>query len=187
MAIATDVTEGIVDRFRTLPMARSAYLFGHLLAELAAATIALVAMPASGLVVGWRIHADLPHALDGFGVLFLFASAMLWIGTLLGLLVRSPDAVTGLAFITMFPLTFLANAFVPAAGLPDGLRTLAEWKPISAVIAAVRNAVRQPDRDARRRGVAAAAPGRRRRRLVRRAPRARGAADDPAVPGADDR
>jgi ABC transporter DrrB family efflux protein len=144
MAIATDLTEGIVDRFRTLPMARSAYLFGHLLAELAAASVALVVMVASGLVVGWRIHADLPHALAGFGVLFLFASAMLWIGTLLGLLVRSPDAVTGLAFITMFPLTFLANAFVPAAGLPDGLQTLAEWNPISAVVAAVRTLFGNP-------------------------------------------
>jgi ABC-2 type transport system permease protein len=144
MAIATDLTEGIVDRFRTLPMARSAYLFGHLLAELAAATIALVVMVASGLVVGWRIHADMPHALAGFGVLFLFATAMLWIGTLLGLLVRSPDAVTGLAFITIFPLTFLANAFVPAAGLPDGLQTLAEWNPISAVIAAVRTLFGNP-------------------------------------------
>jgi ABC-2 type transport system permease protein len=78
ISIATDLTEGIVDRFRTLPMARSAYLFGHLLAELAAASIALVVMVASGLVVGWRIHTDLPHALAGFGVLFLFASAMLW-------------------------------------------------------------------------------------------------------------
>jgi ABC-2 type transport system permease protein len=143
-SIATDLTEGIVDRFRTLPMARSAYLLGHLLAELAAACLALVVMIASGLIVGWRIHEDIPHAVAGFGVLLLFATAMLWLGTLLGVLVRSPDAVTGVAFITMFPLTFLANAFVPAAGLPDGLQTLAEWNPVSAVIAAVRTLFGNP-------------------------------------------
>jgi ABC-2 type transport system permease protein len=143
-SIATDLTEGIVDRFRTLPMARSAYLLGHLAAELAAASLALVVMIGSGLVVGWRIHADLPHALAGFGVLLLFATAMLWVGTLLGVAVRSPDAVTGVAFITMFPLTFLANAFVPADGLPDGLQAIAEWNPVSAVIAAVRTLFGNP-------------------------------------------
>jgi ABC-2 type transport system permease protein len=143
-SIATDLTEGIVDRFRTLPMARSAYLLGHLLAELAAACLALVVMIASGLIVGWRIHEDIPHAVAGFGVLLLFATAMLWLGTLLGVLVRSPDAVTGVAFITMFPLTFLANAFVPAEALPDGLQTLAEWNPVSAVIAAVRTLFGNP-------------------------------------------
>jgi ABC-2 type transport system permease protein len=130
-SIATDLTEGIVDRFRTLPMVRSAYLLGHLLAELAAACLALVVMIASGLIVGWRIHDDIPHAVAGLGVL-------------LGVLVRSPDAVTGVAFITMFPLTFLANAFVPAEGLPDGLQTLAEWNPVSAVIAAVRTLFGNP-------------------------------------------
>jgi ABC-2 type transport system permease protein len=144
MSIATDLREGIVDRFRTLPMSRSAYLWGHLIAELAAASVALLVMVGSGLVVGWRIHADVPHAFAAFGVLLLFAVAMLWLGTLLGVTVRSPDAVTGVAFIVMFPLTFLANSFVPAAGLPDGLQTIAEWNPLSAVIAAVRTLFGNP-------------------------------------------
>jgi len=143
-SIATDLTEGVVDRFRTLPMARGAYLGGHFLAELAAAALAVVVMVLSGLVVGWRVHADVPHALGAVAVLLLFGAAMLWLGTLLGVSVRSPDAVTGVAFITMFPLTFLANAFVPAAGLPDGLQTLAEWNPLSAVIAAVRTLFGNP-------------------------------------------
>jgi ABC-type multidrug transport system permease subunit len=69
---------------------------------------------------------------------------MLWLGTLLGVTVRTPDAVTGVAFIVMFPLTFLANSFVPAGGLPDGLQTLAEWNPLSAVIAAVRTLFGNP-------------------------------------------
>jgi ABC-2 type transport system permease protein len=144
MSIATDLTEGIVDRFRTLPMARSAYLLGHLTAELAAASLALVVMVASGLIVGWRVHSDFVHAAGGVGILFLFAVAMMWLGTLLGVTVRSPDAVTGVAFIVVFPLTFLANSFVPAAGLPDGLQTLAEWNPLSAIIAAVRTLFGNP-------------------------------------------
>jgi ABC-2 type transport system permease protein len=143
-SIATDLTEGVVDRFRTLPMARGAYLAGHFVAELAATTLAVVVMVLSGLVVGWRVHADVPHALGAVAILLLFGAAMLWLGTLLGVSVRSPDAVTGVAFITMFPLTFLANAFVPAAGLPDGLQTLAEWNPLSAVIAAVRTLFGNP-------------------------------------------
>jgi|tagenome__1003787_1003787.scaffolds.fasta_scaffold20798395_2 ABC-2 type transport system permease protein len=144
LSIATDLTEGIVDRFRALPMARSAYLLGHLTAELAAASLALLVMVGSGLIVGWRIHTDVLHAAGGFGLLFLFAVAMQWLGTLLGVTVRTPDAVTGVAFIVVFPLTFLANSFVPAAGLPDGLQTIAEWNPLSAVIAAVRTLFGNP-------------------------------------------
>ncbi len=143
-AIATDVKEGIVDRFRSLPMSRSAFLGGHLLAELAAAALGVVVLVASGLVVGWRIHTSPWQAAGGFGVLLLFAVAMLVVGTLLGLLVRSPDAVMGAAFTVVFPLSFLSNAFVPADGLPAGLRTLAEWNPISAVAAACRSLFGNP-------------------------------------------
>jgi ABC transporter DrrB family efflux protein len=143
-SMATDLTEGIVDRFRSLPMSRSAFLTGHLLAELAAATLAIAVLTVTGLVVGWRIHADLLHALAGFGLLLLFAFAMLWLGTFLGVAVRSPDAVTGVAFLVVFPLTFVANGFVPAGGLPDGLRAVAEWNPVSAIVAAVRTLFGNP-------------------------------------------
>ena len=143
-SIATDLTEGIVDRFRSLPMSRSAFLFGHLISDLAAATLALTIMIASGLIVGWRIHSSLPNALAGFALLVLFAFAMLWLGMLLGLLARTPDAVTGVAFIVIFPLTFVANTFVPAGSLPGGLRQVAEYNPISAIAAAVRTLFANP-------------------------------------------
>ena len=143
-SMATDMNEGIVDRFRSLPMARSAFLTGHLIAELAAATLALLILSLSGLIVGWRIHSDIPHALAAFGLLLLFALAMLWIGTLIGVVVRSPDAVMGIAFLFIFPLTFLSNVFVPAGGLPDGLRTVAEWNPVSVMVAAVRSLFGNP-------------------------------------------
>jgi ABC-2 type transport system permease protein len=143
-SIATDLNEGIVDRFRSLPMSRSAFLLGHLTAELAAASLGLVVMTVSGLIVGWRINSDPLDAIGGFALLLLFASVILWIGTLVGLTVRSPDAVAGVVFTVIFPLTFLSSAFVPLAGLPTWLRTAAEWNPISAVIAATRTLFGNP-------------------------------------------
>ena len=144
VSMATDMKEGIVDRFRSLPMARSAFLTGHLIAELLAAMLAVTILAVSGLVVGWCIHADLPHALAGFALLMLFTVAMLWIGELIGVMVRSPDAVMGIGFVFVFPLTFLSNVFVPADGLPDGLRAIAEWNPISVLVAAVRTLFGNP-------------------------------------------
>jgi ABC transporter DrrB family efflux protein len=138
MSIATDMTEGIVDRFRSLPTSRAAYLVGHFLAELAAACVALTVLAVSGLVVGWRVHTGFADAVAGFGLLLLFSACMLWVGTLLGLLARSADAVQGFVFLVIFPLTFLSNAFVPAAGLPSGLRAVSNWNPVSAMVAAVR-------------------------------------------------
>jgi ABC-2 type transport system permease protein len=93
-------------------------------------------LTASGLIVGWEIHTDVAHAVAGFGLLMLFASACIWLGTLIGVTARTPDSVQGVAFMTVFPLTFLANAFVPIEGLPDGLRQIAEWNPISALVVA---------------------------------------------------
>jgi ABC transporter DrrB family efflux protein len=144
LSIATDLTEGIVDRFRSLPMSRSAFLYGHLISDLASATLALVIMTASGLIVGWRIHSGIPHAIGGFALLGLFAFSMLWLGMLLGLLARTPDAVNGVAFILIFPLTFIANTFVPAGSLPEGLRQVAEYNPISAMAAAIRTLFGNP-------------------------------------------
>jgi len=95
-SIATDLREGIVDRFRSLPINRSAYLLGHLTAELAAATLALAVLTVSGLIVDWRIHSSPLEALGGFALLMLYAMTMLWVGTLLGPVVRSPDSVTGI-------------------------------------------------------------------------------------------
>jgi len=143
-SMATDLTEGIVDRFRSLPMSRSSFLLGHLTAEMAATMLSLVVLTISGLVVGWRIHSDVPHALGGFAVLLLFAFAMLWLGTLIGVTVRSPDAVMGIVFMVVFPMTFLANAFVPVSGLSAGLQTIAEWNPVSAIVAGIRTLFGNP-------------------------------------------
>jgi ABC-2 type transport system permease protein len=143
-ALATDLTEGIVDRFRTLPMSRSAFLFGHMIAALVASLVSITVLAVSGLIIGWQIHTDVVHALAGFAILLAFAFAMLWVGALLGLLVRTPDAVMGVAFLVVFPMTFLASTFVPLDGLPPGLRAIAEYNPISSLAAAARELFGNP-------------------------------------------
>jgi ABC-2 type transport system permease protein len=137
-SIATDLTEGIVDRFRTLPMARTAFLLGHMLAEFAGMILAITILSISGLIVGWGIDGGVGHALLGYGLLLVFALAMVWVGLLVGVSVRSPDAVMGVGFLVVFPLTFVAATFVPVAGLPGGLEQFAEWNPVSSLAAATR-------------------------------------------------
>jgi ABC-type polysaccharide/polyol phosphate export permease len=125
-------------------MSRSAFLLGHLIAQLAATCLSVAILAGSGFVVGWRIHGGAPDAILGFALLLTFAFAMLWVGALLGLLVRSPDAVMGIAFAVIFPLTFLSNAFVPVDGLPPVLQALAGWNPVSTVVAATRTLFGNP-------------------------------------------
>ncbi len=144
VSLATDLGEGIIDRFSSLPMSRPAYLIGHLTAEFAATVLAVAIMIVAGLIVGWGINSTVLEAVGCFGLLFLLAITMIWLGTLVGVLVRSPDAVQGIAFVAVFPLTFVANTFVPVSGLPDGLRQVAEYNPISAWAAAVRTLFGNP-------------------------------------------
>ena len=144
VSIATDLREGVVDRLRTLPMARSAYLIGHVVAELAAVMIGVTIISLTGLLIGWGIYSDLPHAIAGYGLVLLFAFAMTWCGTLLGMLVRTPYAAQGMVFMIVFPATFLATTFVPITGFEGVLHTLAAWNPISALSAAVRTLFGNP-------------------------------------------
>jgi ABC-2 type transport system permease protein len=143
-ALATDLTEGIVDRFRTLPMSRSSFLLGHMIAALAAMALAIVVLSVSGLIVGWEIHTSVLHAVAGYGLLLAFGFTMLWVGALIGVTVRSPDAVMGIAFLVIFPMTFLASTFVPIDGLPDGLRQIAEYNPVSSLAVATRTLFGNP-------------------------------------------
>ena len=125
-------------------MSRAAYLCGHVLAETGAMAIGITVLCLSGLIVGWRIHADVPHVLLGFALVLGFAFSMVWLGTLLGLVVRSPDATQGVAFIIVFPATFLASTFVPLDGLPTVLREFGSYNPISAVAGATRTLFGNP-------------------------------------------
>ncbi len=142
-AMATDIGEGVVDRFRTLPTPRGAYLSGQFLAELAGMVLSIIVVLGTGLIVGWRPHEVGPSLLS-FLLIVMFASVMVWIGIFLGLKVRTPDAVMGVGFVVVFPLTFLSNAFVPVDSLPTALQTIAEWNPVSVLVAAVRELFGNP-------------------------------------------
>jgi ABC-2 type transport system permease protein len=137
--LAEDIQKGIIDRFRSLPMARSALLVGRTTSDVLYNVISLVIMAITGLLVGWRIRGSLLEALAGFLLLLLFAYAFSWVMAWVGLLVPSPEVVNNASFMIIFPLTFIANTFVPSENLPTVLRTFAEWNPISAVTQAARD------------------------------------------------
>jgi len=144
MSIATDLSEGVIDRFRTLPTQRAAYLLGHFAAELAGLALAITILLSTGLLVGWRTHTGVVDVVAALVLLLAFAAAMTWVGTFIGMLVRSPDAVMGIAFVAVFPLAFVSNAFVPIDSMPDVLQWVASWNPMSAMVAAVRELFGNP-------------------------------------------
>jgi ABC-2 type transport system permease protein len=138
-SLADDLQKGLIDRFRSLPMSRSAVLIGRTVADAGLNVISVAVMALTGLLVGWRIHTSVPEAIGGFLILLLFAYAISWLMALVGLSVRTPEVVNNASFIVIFPLTFVANTFVPLETFPSVLRTFAEWNPVSAVVQAARN------------------------------------------------
>ena len=139
-SIADDMQKGIIDRFRSLPMARVAVLLGRTASDIVNNSISLVVMSITGLLVGWRIRTSPLEAIGGFLLILLFAYAISWIMAYVGLLVRSVEVVNNASFMVIFPLTFIANTFVPSQNLPSFLRTIAEWNPVSSVAQAAREA-----------------------------------------------
>ena len=144
MSIATDLQEGVIDRFRSLPSRRSAYLLGHYFAELLGSVLTIVILLGTGLIVGWRTHAPFLHVVEALLLLLVFASAIIWLGLWMGILVRSPDAVMGVGFVVVFPITFISNAFVPIESLPNILQWVASANPVSVLISAVRTLFGNP-------------------------------------------
>ena len=143
--LADDIKKGIIDRFRSLPMSPSAVLTGRTLSDVANNVIVLVVMGLTGLLVGWRIRTSLGEALLGFLLLLVFAYAISWVMAWVGMLVPSPEVVNNAAFMVIFPLTFVANTFVPLETLPEPLKTFAEWNPVSAVTQAARDLFGNPN------------------------------------------
>jgi ABC-2 type transport system permease protein len=138
ITLTYDLSKGILDRFRSLPMARSAVLSGRTFADVVYNGGILIVLMVTGLAVGWRVHSGVLEFLAGVGLLLLFAFAMAWIGVWLGLSVQTPEATQQLSFTVLFPITFLSNVFVPTQTLPSWLRPVAEWNPVSALTAATR-------------------------------------------------
>ena len=138
VGLNTDLAKGIVDRLRSLPIRTGSVLVARSISSLIHSTIGVVVMSLTGLVVGWGIHHGVLRGLAGYGLLLLFGFSMIWVGILIGCSLRSVEAVNGVMFTTMFPITFLANTFARPEGMPSWLRTIAEWNPLSALVQAMR-------------------------------------------------
>jgi ABC-2 type transport system permease protein len=138
-SLAEDMQKGIIDRFRSLPMAPAAVLIGRTVADVVINVVSLVVMSVTGLLVGWRIRGSVADAVLGYVLLLLFAYAVSWLMAVVGLLVRAPEVFNNASFMVIFPLTFIANTFVPSHELPAPLRVFADWNPVSAVTQATRN------------------------------------------------
>ncbi len=138
VSVCSDLKNGIVDRFRSLPMSNLAVLNGHVVSDLLRNTISTVVMLLVGLVIGFRAQANFVEWLKIAGILLLFTFAFSWLMAILGIMAKSIEAVQWLTFVIIFPLTFASSAFVPTEGMPKGLETFAANQPITQVIAAVR-------------------------------------------------
>ncbi|MEE3850034.1 ABC transporter permease [Gordonia sp. LSe1-13] len=136
--ITADLEKGIIDRFRSLPIRRSAVIIGRSIASVLHSSIGIVVMAVTGLAIGWRIRNGFGDAVLAFALLLLFGFAMIWFGILVGSWLKSVEAVNGFMFTTLFPITFLSNAFVPTDPMPGWLQTIAEWNPISSLVQALR-------------------------------------------------
>jgi ABC transporter DrrB family efflux protein len=145
VALVTDMSTGLIDRFRSLPMSRSAVLTGRTLADLMTQVIGAVVVAGVGLAIGWRIHSSVADAAAAFGLALLFGYAFTWVGACLGMVLRSPEAAQQMGFVLFLPLTFVSNAFVPTQGMPGWLQAIANWNPMSALAAASRELFGNPN------------------------------------------
>lgn len=138
VGLTADIDKGIVDRMRSLPINPAAVLVGRSISSLLHSSIGIVIMSLTGLAIGWRIRDGFLEALLAYALLLLWGFAMIWLGILVGSSMRSVEAVNGLMFATMFPITFLADTFAPTENMPPVLRAIAEWNPLSSLVQAVR-------------------------------------------------
>lgn len=137
--LANDLKNGMIDGFRSLPMSQSSVLFGRTVTDLFRALLAVTIMWIVGMLVGFRPEGGVLASVAAIGLMLLFGFALSWIGIAAGSFVRTPEALQGIIFAVVFPLTFVSSAFVPTSSMPDWLGWFAERQPMSLVIDAVRD------------------------------------------------
>jgi ABC transporter DrrB family efflux protein len=138
LSLSDDLKKGLIDRFRSLPMARSAVLAGRCVADIATNLLSLTTMVVVGLLVGFSFAGPALHVIAGVLLMLLFGFAFSWIFAFLGLTASSPEAAQSLGFIVIFPLTFASSAFVPPESMPDWLQGFAEHNPFTITVDALR-------------------------------------------------
>jgi ABC transporter DrrB family efflux protein len=145
VGLSTDLSSGVIDRFRTLPMWRPAVLVGRTLADLLTAALCIAIVLATGLAVGWRPDGSAAGALGGVGIFLLFSYAVSWGCACLGIVSKGPESAQGTGLVILFPLAIVSNALVPTRHMPAVLRLVADWNPVSAVTAAARQLFHNPN------------------------------------------
>jgi ABC-2 type transport system permease protein/oleandomycin transport system permease protein len=138
LGLNEDLHKGLIDRFRSLPMARAAVLGGRTLSDVVTNLLSVFVLLVTGLLIGFSFDADALEIVGGIALLLLFGYAFSWVFALLGLIVSSPEAANSLGFIAVFPLTFISSAFVPVESMPAGLQWFAEINPFTIVVDAMR-------------------------------------------------
>ncbi len=138
VGLSMDLTTGVIDRLRTLPMSPTSILVGRTISDLLAAALCSTIVVVTGLAIGWRPTTGPAEVLAGFGVALLFSFALTWLNACLGMAVSGAESAQGIVFIFIFPLAFVSNVFVPTQGMPSWLQTIANWNPVSAVASACR-------------------------------------------------
>jgi ABC-2 type transport system permease protein len=139
VATSNDMTEGVVDRFRSLPIGRLSIITGQVMGQFCEALLGMTIVVVFGLLLGWHPHLSAGHLVELVALMLFAMFSFTWAGVLFGMLVRSPDAMQGIGFIVIFPLSFMAGTFVPISGMAAIPRAIADWDPISALVAAVRH------------------------------------------------
>jgi len=138
IGMTDDMAKGIIDRFRSLPMARSAVLTGRSFSDAIYQTGILCVLMVTGLLVGWSVNDGALNFLIGVALLVAFAFTMSWIGIWLGLSVPTVEVGQQVTFVVIFPITFISSAFVPIQTMPDWLQPFAEWNPVSTLTTSLR-------------------------------------------------
>ena len=139
LGLNDDVHKGLIDRFRSLPMARPAVLAGRTLADVVTNLLSVCILVVTGLIIGFSFHASFIHVIAGFGLLLLWGYAFSWVFALVGLLASTPESANSAGFITVFPLTFISSAFVPVSSMPSALRAFAQLNPFTVIVNAMRS------------------------------------------------
>ena len=139
LGLNEDVHKGLIDRFRSLPMARPAVLAGRTLSDVVTNLLSVCVLVITGVIIGFSFNAGVLDVIAGFGLLLLFGYAFSWVFALVGLLASTPESANSAAFIAVFPLTFISSAFVPVATLPSALRAFAQVNPFTRVVDAMRS------------------------------------------------
>jgi ABC-2 type transport system permease protein len=145
VAVVSDMSTGLIDRFRSLPMSRAAVLTARTIADLLTQMIGAAVVAGVGLAIGWRVHTGAGDVIEAFALALLFGYAFTWAGVCLGMVLRSPEAAQQTGFVIFLPLTFISSAFVPTQGMPGWLQPVAEWNPMSSLAAACRQLFGNPN------------------------------------------